>query len=74
MMNKMHAEPSLGSRANAAYVKNKVWKDSHNEGNGGAEVDEKRVLDISEERLEIIKRSDDNLLSGEGVERSDSNK
>jgi phosphoenolpyruvate synthase/pyruvate phosphate dikinase len=53
--------PDLTSRLNKAYAKNMVYKDSFSTGNGGPKVDMKRVLDLSPERLEEIKRNDPEL-------------
>lgn len=51
------------TRLNAAYSKNLVYKASHDEGNGGPRVDEKRVLDLSPERLASIADADPALLN-----------
>lgn len=42
-----------GEALNAAYTKNKVYKDSFAEGQGGPDVDAKRVLDLSPEVREV---------------------
>ncbi|KAJ3183726.1 hypothetical protein HDU85_002155 [Gaertneriomyces sp. JEL0708] len=53
--------PELGQRANQAYTKNQVYKDSFGQGNGGPNVDHKRLLDLSPERLEAILLHDPEL-------------
>ena len=49
-----NARPDLGDRANAAYKNNLVYKNAYSAGNGGAGVDEKRVIDLSPARLDTI--------------------
>jgi len=61
VMDLFHRDQNLGERANAAYTKNLVYKDSAREGKRGVNVDQKRVLDISEERLEKIENNDGKL-------------
>ena len=51
----------IGNRLNKAYTKNLVYKDSHAAGEGGVEVDMKRVLDLSPERLAQIKATEPTL-------------
>uniref|UniRef100_A0A7S2XZJ5 Isopenicillin N synthase-like Fe(2+) 2OG dioxygenase domain-containing protein n=1 Tax=Fibrocapsa japonica TaxID=94617 RepID=A0A7S2XZJ5_9STRA len=53
--------PDITARLNNAYKKNLVYKDSFAAGKGGPKVDMKRVLDLSPERLEQIKKNDPNL-------------
>ena len=53
--------PELGDRANAAYKNNLVYKNAYSAGNGGAGVDEKRVIDLSPARLDTIVRVDAGL-------------
>lgn len=48
----------IGNRLNKAYTKNLVYKDSHAAGEGGVEIDMKRVLDLSPERLSRIKATE----------------
>lgn len=52
---------SYADRINQAYTKNLVYKDSFAAGNGGPSVDQKRVLDLSPERLESIRENDPEL-------------
>jgi hypothetical protein len=54
----MAANKEYGTRANAAYTNNLVYKDSFQAGRGASDVDQKRVLDLSPERLNAIKRND----------------
>jgi len=68
LLEKLHSDPSLGARANAAYTKNLVYKDSTLQGKGGPNVDEKRVLDVSEERLLEIEKNDKNWRSDLGTD------
>ena len=49
-----YVRPDLGDRANAAYKNNLVYKNAYSAGNGGAGVDEKRVIDLSPARLDTI--------------------
>ena len=49
-----YVRPDLGDRANAAYTNNLVYKNAYSAGNGGAGVDEKRVIDLSPARLDTI--------------------
>lgn len=51
----------LATRANEAYIKNLVYKDSFANGKGGPKVDEKRVLDLSPARLETIVKVDPSI-------------
>lgn len=53
--------PDLSARLNMAYSKNLVYKDSFAIGKGGPNVDMKRVLDLSPERLEAIRANDPDL-------------
>lgn len=53
--------PDLSERLNKAYPKNLVHKDSFGVGKGGPNVDMKRVLDLSPERLEAIRTNDPEL-------------
>jgi len=53
--------PDLATRANEAYIKNLVYKDSFANGKGGPKVDEKRVLDLSPARLETIVKVDPSI-------------
>ena len=53
----------VAQRLNRAYPKNLVYKDSYASGNGGPNVDMKRVLDLSPERIECIERVDPNVVS-----------
>ena len=50
----MAGDPSFTERANAAYTKNLIWKDSFGQGRGGDAVDQKRVLDLSLQRIDAI--------------------
>lgn len=54
----MAANKEFGARANAAYTNNLVYKDSFQAGRGASDVDQKRVLDLSPERLNAIKEND----------------
>eukprot|EP00603_Paraphysomonas_imperforata_P008716 CAMPEP_0114431986 /NCGR_PEP_ID=MMETSP0103-20121206/10908_1 /TAXON_ID=37642 ORGANISM="Paraphysomonas imperforata, Strain PA2" /NCGR_SAMPLE_ID=MMETSP0103 /ASSEMBLY_ACC=CAM_ASM_000201 /LENGTH=334 /DNA_ID=CAMNT_0001601619 /DNA_START=29 /DNA_END=1033 /DNA_ORIENTATION=+ len=54
-------------RANSAYSKNLVFKDSFSQGYGGPLVDQKRVLDLSPERLNVITVKDKMLLGDLGT-------
>ena len=49
------------ARANAAYAKNLVFKDSFARGTGGDGVDQKRCIDLSPERLAQIHDKDPSL-------------
>ena len=53
--------PDLSDRLNKAYPKNLVYKDSFAFGKGGPKVDMKRVLDLSPERIEAIRKNDPEL-------------
>lgn len=55
-------QPDVIARLNKAYEKNLVYKDSFAIGKGGPKVDMKRVLDLSPERLESIRKNDPNLV------------
>jgi len=66
LMDLLNGDSGLGDRANAAYTKNKVYKDSAREGKSGLNVDEKRVFDISAERLETIENNDATLRADLG--------
>ena len=59
----MEARPTLATRANNAYTNNLVYKDAYRSGNGGAGVDEKRVIDLSPSRLDAIVKVDSELAS-----------
>ena len=61
-MNQLHAQPDLGRRLNESYQRNLVFKDQ-NKGDEG--VDQKRVFDVSEERMKIIHEVDREILNGE---------
>ena len=62
----------IGKILNAAYTRNLVYKDSFAAGNGGTDVDMKRVLDLSPERMAIIAAGADkkltDLLVQDGIE------
>lgn len=49
-------------RLNQAYPKNLVYKDSYASGNGGPNVDRKRVLDLGPERMVQITKSEPDLV------------
>ena len=68
----MDARPELGERANAAYRSNLVYKNAYSAGNGGAGVDEKRVIDLSPSRLDTIVRVDARLGDDVGAPLLDS--
>ena len=51
----------LVAHLNRAYTKNLVHKDSFANGNGGPNVDMKRVLDLSPEQIEEMKKNDPDL-------------
>jgi len=53
--------PDLTKRLNNAYSNNLVYKDSFSNGNGGPNVDMKRVLDLSPDRLDQIQKNDPDL-------------
>lgn len=61
----------IGQILNAAYTRNLVYKDSFAAGNGGPNVDMKRVLDLSPERMAIIAVGADekltDLLAKDGI-------
>merc|ERR1711976_228736 len=58
LMDFMAANPKLGERANAAYKNNLVWKDAKQIGTFQNNTDEKRTLDLSEQRLAAINAND----------------
>lgn len=62
MFDELRTNDELGDRLNRAYTNNLVYKDSYAQGKGGPNVDCKRVLDLSPERLEAIETSDPELL------------
>ena len=64
LLEMIHDRPELMNRLNAAYTKNLVFKDSFGVGQGGAGVDQKRVLDLSPQRLALIQAYDDKILTG----------
>ena len=55
------SRPDISARLNKAYSKNLVHKDSFANGKGGPNVDMKRVLDLSPERIEAIRKNDPDL-------------
>jgi len=57
LFDRFTAQPTLGEIVNSAYTKNLVYKDAFAMGNGGPTVDQKRVLDISPERLQAIREA-----------------
>lgn len=57
----LSTQPNLTDRLNEAYPKNLVYKDAYSNGKGGPSIDQKRVLDLSPERLEIMKSNDPGL-------------
>jgi len=61
VFNELKASKEIGNRLNKAYTKNLVYKDSFSEGQGGAYVDQKRVLDLSPERLAQIAHTEPSL-------------
>ena len=61
-MEHLDADPNLGRRLNESYVNNLVWK---NQSQGNDRVDQKRVFDLSEERLKIIHEADPEVFAGE---------
>jgi len=63
LMEFMAANPELGERANAAYKNNLVWKDAKQIGTFQNNTDEKRTLDLSEQRLAAINANDPDLLN-----------
>ena len=63
LFKKMAEDPQLAPRANAAYTNNLVFKDAYGAGNGGATVDEKKVIDLSPSRLDTIVQVDADLAS-----------
>ena len=63
LFEQMEARPTLATRANNAYTNNLVYKDAYSSGNGGAGVDEKRVIDLSPSRLDTIVKVDSELAS-----------
>ena len=63
VFDELKASKEIGDRLNKAYTKNLVYKDSFAAGQGGAHVDQKRVLDLSPERLEQIKQAEPTLAS-----------
>lgn len=58
----LSSRPDISARLNKAYTKNLVYKDSFAKGKGGAMVDMKRVLDLSPERIDAIRKNDPNLV------------
>ena len=48
LFRKVADDPVLVSRANNAYKKNLVFKDAYGQGQGGADVDEKKVMHTSQ--------------------------
>ena len=63
-MDLIHEHPDLMHRLNSAYTKNLVFKDSFGCGKGGENVDEKRVMDLSQQRLAAIQAYDDKIITG----------
>jgi hypothetical protein len=61
-MDLLHANPDVTARLNRAYQKNLVYKDSFGNHKGGPNVDVKRVLDLSPERLHAIRMHDPELM------------
>ena len=61
LFKRMEDEPNLAQRANAAYTNNLVYKDAYGNGNGGVGVDEKKVIDLSPQRLDAIVKVDNEL-------------
>ena len=61
----------IGQILNAAYTRNLVYKDSFAASNGGLNVDMKRVLDLSPERMAVIAAGADekltDLLAEDGI-------
>jgi len=55
---------ALAQDLNRAYTKNLVYKDSFASGNGGPQVDLKRVLDLSPERLQVIYQAHPEIANG----------
>ncbi len=55
------SRPDISTRLNKAYSKNLVHKDSFANGKGGPNVDMKRVLDLSPERIEAMRKNDPDL-------------
>ena len=55
-------QSKLGDRLNRAYSNNLVFKDAWAQGKGGPNVDRKRVLDLSPERLAAIEEADPDVL------------
>jgi len=62
----IEANPSLAERVNAAYTNNLVYKDAYGHGKGGANVDEKKVIDLSPARLDTIVSVDEDLAAAFG--------
>lgn len=58
LLDAVAAQAALGERANRAYTKNLVYKDSFAAGRGGPDVDQKRVIDLSPARLDAIAACD----------------
>jgi len=63
LLDKIRNKPELMHRLNSAYTKNLVYKDSFASGKGGKDIDEKRVLDLSPERLAQIRAHDPEIIS-----------
>lgn len=59
---------AIAQELNKAYSKNLVYKDSFADGTGGPKVDLKRVLDLSPERLEVIRKVQPELLEQDSKE------
>ena len=54
-------DKTLTDRLNEAYPKNLVYKDAFANNKGGPGIDKKRVLDLSPDRLELMKQNDPGL-------------
>ena len=57
----LSSRPDISTRLNKAYSKNLIYKDSFANGKGGVKVDMKRVLDLSPERIDAIRKNDSSL-------------
>lgn len=66
LFERIATDSSLADRANAAYTNNLVYKDAYGQGNGGTNVDHKRVIDLSPARLDTIVAIDHDLASAFG--------